>query len=60
MVERRNNGTGHKIAFGGKMQQLDKWGQGKRVGLVMIAQQFAIGAEACFEVLKLIKKGDLE
>jgi hypothetical protein len=39
------------------MNKLDKWAMGKPLGLVIIAQQMAVGAEACFEILKLIKAG---
>ena len=37
---------------------LDEWAKGKPLGLVIIAQQLAVGAEPCFEFLKLIKSGD--
>ena len=36
-----------------KMSGLNEWAKGKPVGLVIMAQQFAVGAEACFEFLKL-------
>ena len=39
----------------GTSSKLADWAKGKPPGLVMIAQQFAIGAEACFEFLKLVK-----
>lgn len=39
------------------MKYLREWAKGKPLGLVMIPQQFAIGAESCFEFLKLIKAG---
>ena len=41
-----------------QMKILNKWAQGKRVGLVMISQQLAVGAELCFEFMKLIKAGE--
>jgi hypothetical protein len=37
---------------------LNKWAKGKPLGLVMMAEQLAVGAEACFEYLKLIKAGE--
>jgi hypothetical protein len=40
------------------MNKLKEWAKGKPVGLVIIAQQLAIGTEACFKVLKLIKAGE--
>jgi len=40
------------------MEKLKKWANGKPVGLVIIAQQLAVGAEACFEILRLIKAGE--
>ena len=41
-----------------KMKYLNNWAKGKPLGLVMIAQEFAVDAEACFQFLKLIKSGD--
>jgi hypothetical protein len=41
-----------------KMFYLNKWAKGKPLGLVMIAEQLAVGAEQCFQLLKLIKSGD--
>jgi hypothetical protein len=41
-----------------KMRKLNEWAKDKPLGLVMIAQQFAVGAEPCFQFLKLIKSGD--
>ena len=41
-----------------KMKHLSNWAKGKPLGLVMIAQQLAVGAESCFESLMLIKSGD--
>ena len=38
--------------------KLGKWAKGKPLGLVMIAQQFAISAEPCFEFLRLVKAGE--
>lgn len=40
------------------MKHLNNWAKGKPLGLVMFAEQFAVGAEACFQFLKLIKSGD--
>jgi len=40
------------------MGQLTEWAKGKPLGLVMMAQQFTVGAEPCFQFLKLIKSGD--
>ena len=40
------------------MNHLKEWAKGKPLGLVMVAQQFAISAEACFEFLRLIKAGE--
>ena len=40
------------------MRKLNEWAKGKPVGLVIMAQQLAIGAELCFELLKKIKAGD--
>jgi len=40
------------------MNELGKWAMVKPLGLVMVAQQLAISAEACFEVLKLVKAGE--
>jgi hypothetical protein len=37
------------------MKHLNRWAKGKPLGLVMVAQQLAVSAEACFE--KLIKAG---
>ena len=34
-----------------KMKQLNNWAKGKPLGLVMIAQQLAVGAEPCFQFL---------
>jgi hypothetical protein len=34
-------------------KSINEWAKGKPLGLVMIAQQFAGGAEPCFEFLKL-------
>ena len=33
-------------------------GEGETLGLVMIAEQLAVGAETCFEFLKRIKSDD--
>jgi hypothetical protein len=41
-----------------KMNKLGEWATGKPLGLIIIAQQAAAGAEACFEFLKLIKAGE--
>ena len=35
-----------------KMQKLNEWAKGKPLGLVMVAQQFTVGAEPCFQFLK--------
>lgn len=46
---------------GGEMAKIDeikKWAKGKPLGLVMIAQQSAVGAEPCFQFLKLVKAGE--
>lgn len=40
------------------MKQLNEWAKGKPQGLVIMAQQFAVAAEPCFEFLKKIKLGD--
>lgn len=40
------------------MSGLQKWAKGKPLGLVMVAQQFAIGAEPCFEFFRLVKAGE--
>ena len=40
------------------MRKLNEWAKGKPQGLVIMAQQFAVGAEPCFEFLKKIKSGD--
>ena len=40
------------------MHELNEWAKGKPEILVIIAQQLAVGAEACFQFLKLIKSGD--
>lgn len=40
------------------MDKLNEWAMGKPLGLVIIAQQAAVGAEARFEILKLIKTGE--
>jgi hypothetical protein len=40
------------------MEKLNEWAKGKPPGLVIMAQQLAVGAEPCFEFLKLIKSGD--
>ncbi len=40
------------------MNKLKNWGNGKPELLVIAAQQFAVGAEPCFQFLKLIKSGD--
>ena len=40
------------------IRKLNEWVKGKPLTLVIIAQQFAIGAEPCFQFLKLIKSGD--
>jgi hypothetical protein len=41
-----------------KMNKLAEWAKGKPLGLVIIAQQAAVGAESCFEFLKSIKAGE--
>jgi hypothetical protein len=40
------------------MNKLAEWAKGKPLGLVIIAQQAAVGAESCFEFLKSIKAGE--
>ncbi len=40
------------------MKHLNQWAKGKPLGLVMMAEQLAVGAEACFEFLRLIKAGE--
>jgi hypothetical protein len=40
------------------IRALNEWAKGKPLDLVMIAQQFAVSAEACFVFLKMIKSGD--
>jgi hypothetical protein len=40
------------------LPELTKWGKGKPLGLVIVAEQLAISAEPCFQFLKLIKSGD--
>jgi hypothetical protein len=40
------------------MNKLKKWGNGKPQLLVMVAQQLGVGAEACFEFLRMIKVGE--
>jgi len=57
-VERSNSGTGHKMVIDKKMNKLGEWAMGKPLGSVIIAQQAAVGAEARFEILKLIKTGE--
>lgn len=46
------------MAIDKKMSKLGEWAKGKPLGLVIVAQQAAIGAEECFEYLKLIKSGE--
>jgi hypothetical protein len=41
-----------------KMSGLNEWAKWRTVGLVIMAQQLAVGAESCFEFLRLIKSGD--
>jgi len=40
------------------MKHLNQWAKGKALALVMVCQQFAVSAEACFEFLRLIKAGE--
>ena len=40
------------------MHNFGRWAKGKPVRLVIMAQQLAVGAEPCFEFLKLIKPGE--
>jgi hypothetical protein len=40
------------------MKWLNEWAKGKPLGLVIMAQQFAVSAEPCFEFLEMIKSGD--
>jgi hypothetical protein len=40
-----------------KVNKLGEWAKGKPWGLVIIAQQAAVGVEADFEFLKLTKAG---
>jgi hypothetical protein len=40
------------------MENLKQWANGKHLGLAMVAQQLAVGAEPCFEFLKLVKAGE--
>lgn len=51
-VERRNNGTEHKMVIEKKMNKLGEWAKGKPLGLVIIAQQAAVGVEALSKWLK--------
>lgn len=46
------------MVIGKKVETLGEWAMGKPLGSVIIAQQAAGGAEACFEFLKLIKTGE--
>jgi len=41
-----------------KMDRLGVWAKGRPLGLVMIAQQAAVGAEGCFEFVKLTMAGE--
>ena len=40
------------------MDKLKEWAKGKPIGLVIMAQQLAVGTGACFEFLRLIKAGE--
>jgi hypothetical protein len=40
-----------------KKNKLGEWAKGKLLGLIMIAQQVAVGAKVGFEFLKLIYTG---
>lgn len=37
---------------------MSEWGKDKPIGLRMVAQQLAVGAEPVFKFLKLIKAGE--
>jgi hypothetical protein len=41
-----------------RMRKLNEWAKGNPQGLVIMAQQFTVAAEPCFEFLKMIKSGD--
>jgi hypothetical protein len=47
-----------KASWTRDLVNLNKWAKGKPLGLVMMAEQFAVSVGACFEFLRLIKAGE--
>ena len=52
---RSNNGIEHKMVIDKKTNKLGEWAKGKPLGLVIFAQQAAVGVEGLVKWLKSIK-----